>query len=144
MQTLNTTQKEQEITGNQLKEIQEKFSHDKFAALIGATIKRVADGYAMCTLPVTENLYNAVGGIMGGVYFTLIDFTFAVASNWNKPATVSLSSSISFLAPAKGTELIAEAKCVKEGKNTCYYLIDIYDNTGAHLTSATMNGYIKR
>lgn len=144
MQTLKTTCVDSEITDDKLKEIQDKFSHDRFAALIGAKVEKVADGYAMCTIPITENLMNAVGSVMGGVYFTLTDFTFAVASNWNKPATVSLSSNISFLAAAKGTQLIAEARCVKEGRTTCYYIVDICDDNGTLVTSCTMNGFIKR
>lgn len=123
--------------------IRKQFAEDRFATSLGARIERVADGYALCVADITENMLNAVGSVMGGVYFTLSDFAFAVASNWNKPTTVSLSSHITFLSAARGTRLIAEARCIKEGKTTCYYIVDVCDDTGTLITSTTMNGFIK-
>ncbi len=138
--TMIINEKDPEI----LKEIQNRFEKDRFATSIGAIIEKVNDGYALCSLTITEDMLNAVGSVMGGVYFTLSDFAFAVASNWNKPITVSLNSSISFLSAAKGKRLIAEARCIKEGKTTCYYIVDVCDDTGSLITSSTMNGFIKR
>lgn len=127
-----------------LTEIRERFSHDRYAGFLNPHIEQVRDGYALCVANITDNMLNAVGSVMGGVYFTLSDFAFAVASNWNKPTTVSLSSHITFLSVPKGNRLIAEARCIKEGKTTCYYIVDVCDDTGSIITSTTMNGFIKR
>lgn len=78
---------------------------------------------------------------MGGAIFTLADFAFAVASNWNKTASVSLSASISFLGGAKGAKLIAEAVKLKEGRKTCYYEVTVCDELGNQVAHMTSNGY---
>ena len=67
---------------------------------------------------------------MGATYFMLADFAFAVAANWEKMGCVSLRSDISFLGAAKGEKLIAEAVCVKNGKSTSCYRVDVKDELG--------------
>lgn len=64
-----------------IEEIREFFSHDLYAYDTGAYIEEVGDRYAKISLTLTERHRNAVGGVMGGVYFTIADFAFAVASN---------------------------------------------------------------
>ena len=77
---------------------------------------------------------------MGGVYFTLADFAFAVATNRTEQ-TVSLNANITFLSPAKGEELIATAHCIKDGRTTCFYEIDITDESGNMLVKVAINGF---
>ena len=84
---------------------------------------------------------NGMGAIMGGVYFTLADFAFAVATNWENLGVVSLSSTINFLSPAKGERLIAEAKCIKDGKATCVYEISVFDSLGTKTATVLTTGY---
>lgn len=84
---------------------------------------------------------NAVGSVMGGVPFTLADFAFAVATNWEKPGIVSLSSNITFLSKAKGDVLIAEAHCIKDGRSTNYYKVDVTDNLGTLVAVVTITGF---
>lgn len=80
---------------------------------------------------------------MGGAIFTLADFAFAVASNWNKPLNVSTTSQITFLGTAKGARLVAEARKVKEGRSTCYYLVDVSDDLGNPVAHVTASGFVK-
>ena len=82
-----------------------------------------------------------MGAVMGGVYFMLADFAFAVATNWEKVGTVSMQSSISFLGSAKGDKLIAKAVCVKNGRTTVCYRVDVTDNLGNLTATVTINGY---
>lgn len=124
-----------------LEAVQERFSQDRFATVNGAVVEAVDEGYARCTMRLNETHRNALGAVMGGAIFTLADFAFAVASNWNKNPQVSLEASISFLGRAKGDVLIAEARKIKEGRKTCYYEVSVADafgNTVAHMTS---NGF---
>ena len=81
---------------------------------ITAVIEQVDEGYAKCWLEIQPHHLNAAGTVMGGAIFTLADFAFAVASNWNKPLHVSTTSQITYLGVARGTRLIAEARKVKE------------------------------
>ncbi len=124
-----------------LEEVRNIFLADRFANENGAVIEAFDEGYAKCTLALEARHRNAAGGVMGGVPFMLADFAFAVAVNHEKMGTVSLASTISYLGAAKGNTLIAEAHCVKEGRNTCYYRVDVTDDTGRAVAEVTINGF---
>lgn len=125
----------------QLDRIRERFSHDRFATINGAFIEEVAQGYARCSMQLTDDHKNALGAVMGGAIFTLADFTFAVATNWEENPVVSLNASITFLGKAKGNTLIAEAKKIKAGRRTCYYIVEITDELGSQVAHMTSNGF---
>lgn len=121
------------------------FAKDTFSTcLMGTEIEAVEDGYARCVLPLEQKHLNAEGDVMGGAIFTLADFAFAVAANLNQPPTVSLSCQISFLSPSRGTRLVAEAQRVRAGHSTCYYTVEIHDDTGAIVAMVGVSGFIKR
>ena len=82
-----------------------------------------------------------MGAVIGGTYFMLADFTFAVAANWEKMGCVSLHSDISFLGSAKGNKLIAKAVCIKNGKSTSCYRVEVTDDLGNLITTVTTTGY---
>ena len=92
-------------------------------------------------MQITDNHKNALGAVMGGAIFTLADFTFAVATNWQENPTVSLNASITFLGKTKGKTLIAEAKKIRSGKTTCYYTVEITDELGSQVAHMTSNGF---
>ena len=110
-----------------LAQVRELFQDDRFATLNGAQITEIGDHFAKCELELEKRHRNALGAVMGGATFTLADFAFAVASNWEKPGTVSLSSNITYLGGVKGSRLIAEAHRVKDGRTTCYYHVTVTD-----------------
>lgn len=126
-----------------LAQVQEMFENDRFATLNGARITEIGDHYARCEMELDDRHKNALGAVMGGATFTLADFTFAVASNWQKPDTVSLSTNITYLGGAKGSRLIAEAHMVKDGRTTCYYRVDVTDDLGTQVAAVTVTGYHK-
>lgn len=128
---------------NEIEKVRKIFENDRYATENGAIIEEIGDHYAKCSLELNSRHKNAMGAVMGGVPFTLADFAFAVASNWQKPGTVSLSSNIAFLGTAKGSKLIAEAACVKDGRSTCYYRIDVCDEMGNQVAAVTTTGYHK-
>ena len=126
-----------------LEEIRSFFENDRFATENGMVIDEVAQGYAKCSLTITGRHRNAVGGVMGGVPFTLADFAYAVAANHQEPRWVSLSSNIAFLGMAKGEKLIAEATMVKSGRSTNYYRVDVCDDLGNAVACVIVTGYSK-
>lgn len=117
------------------------FHNDRFATDNGAVIDEVDDHYAKCSLKIEDRHKNAMGAVMGGVYFTLADFALAVASNWEEMGNVSLNSEITYLTAAKGERLIAEAVCVKKGRTTSYYRIDVKDDLGNLTAAVTATTY---
>ncbi len=138
-QHMQGTEKTEGIT---LDEIRERFSQDRFATVNGAVIDAVDEGYAQCSMQLTETHRNALGAVMGGAIFTLADFAFAVASNWNKSPQVSLNASINFLGRAKGDKLIARAQKIKEGRTTCYYEVKVSDESGNQVAHMTSGGFV--
>ncbi|MBQ9764576.1 MAG: PaaI family thioesterase [Lachnospiraceae bacterium] len=126
-----------------IEEVRDFFANDRFATENGAVIEEIGDKYAKCSIIIEPKHLNAMGTVMGGVSFTLADFTFAVASNWQQMGTVSLASNITFYGVCKGKKLIGTAKCVKDGKSTCYYTVDISDELGTMVAAVTFNGFKK-
>ncbi|MFA6948781.1 MAG: PaaI family thioesterase [Eubacteriales bacterium] len=123
-----------------IEEVREMFEKDRFATENGARIISVEHLGAVCTLTLEPRHYNAMGAVMGGVYFTLADFAFAVASNWETPGAVSLSTNITFLSSAKGRTLTAKASCEKDGRSTCCYRVEVSDEFNL-LSVVTVTGY---
>ena len=124
-----------------LEEVRKIFENDRFATENGAVIEAIGHHSATCSLIITDSHRNAMGAVMGGAYFMLADFAFAVAANWEKMQCVSLHSDISFLGAAKGNKLIANAVCVKDGRATSSYRIDVTDEYGNLTATVTATGY---
>ena len=128
-----------------LQEAREEFSKDLYATkLSGIEIDKIGEDYALCSMKLTDDHRNAYGGVMGGAIYTLADFAFAVASNFDKEkATVSLVGQASFMVATKGQILYAEARLIKDGRSNCFYEVTLRDEldktiavvnfTGAHV-----------
>lgn len=128
----------------ELEKVRKFFEKDRYATDNGAYIEEVGDHYAKCCMELNEHHKNAVGGIMGGVYFTLADFTFAVATNWQEPGTVSITGDISFIGTPKGTKLISETELIKNGNTISCYNVRITDEFGTPVAAVKMVGYRKQ
>ena len=126
-----------------LEEIRACFSGDRFAAeAAGAVIDLAEPGRAICSMPIRPVHLNINGIPMGGAIFTLADFAFAVAVNGHSGRmTVTQQASVTFLSAARGKTLIAEAKCLKAGRTTCLYTVDVTDDLGTQVAHLTVNGY---
>ncbi|MBR5047270.1 MAG: PaaI family thioesterase [Eubacterium sp.] len=116
-----------------LEEIRQIFKEDRFATeAAGAVIEAADVRYARCSLQLGRVHMNAAGIVMGGAIFTLADFCMAVAANGYRAScdTVAIDGSISYLKPARGKMLIAEAHCVKAGRTLNYYQVMVKDELG--------------
>lgn len=106
------------------------FSRTAFAVtLTGCVIEAVAP----------EHL-NALGQPMGGAVFTLADFAFGVASNFDRDVFVTTSAETHFLTPAKGAVLTAEARELRCGRRTCLFEVTVRDELGTDVAYMTMSG----
>ena len=125
-----------------LEEAREIFAKDLFATKqTGVVIEEVGENYAKCSMVITENHRNAYGGVMGGAIYTLADYAFAVASNFDQEAaTVSITGNASFLSASKGSVLYAEAKLLKDGRNNCFYEVSVWDDTDKKIASVAFTG----
>ena len=127
----------------ELEEVRKLFQNDRFATENGAVIEEIGEQYAKCSVMLDGRHRNAMGAVMGGVYFMLADFAFAVAANWQQMGVVSLNSDISYLGAAKGNRLTAEAVCIKNGKNTVFYRVEVKDEFGNLSALVSTTGYRK-
>ena len=127
-----------------LEEIRNRFKNDHFATdATGIVIDSVEPGKAVCSMTLEKRHMNENNVPMGGAVFTLADFVCAIAANgYSEKKTVSQNVSITFLAPAKGKRLIAEASCLREGRTTALYTADVRDELGTYVAHAVFNGYV--
>ena len=129
-----------------LERAREFFKKDVYATeTTGIVIEEVKGNYVRCSLKITEKHKNAGGRVMGGAIYTMADFIFAVAANFDKPLTVTAVSQISYIGAAKSDVLIGESKLIKDGRRSCFYEITINDDLGNPVAVVTTNGmYIEQ
>ena len=126
-----------------LEEIRNRFKNDHFAMeTTGIVIDSAEPGRAVCSMTLEKRHMNENNVPMGGAVFTLADFACAIAANgYSERKTVSQNVSITFLSPAKGKRLMAEASCLREGRTTALYTADVRDELGTYVAHAVLNGY---
>ena len=129
-------------------EARRRLAGDLFALeVVGAVIDEVRQGFAVCSLAVKASHQNARGVVMGGVTFTLADIAFAAAANSDCFAEgaplcwTTLSSSVSFLAPACGPRLVATCQCVRRGGTTALYRTQVVDAAGTLVAEISATAY---
>ena len=124
-------------------EAREYFGKDLYAAqTTGIEILAAEPGYAKCALKIEDRHKNALGHVMGGVFFVMADYAFAIASNFKQSPTVTQTSQIVYLSPVKGNTLFAETEKIRSGRKTCFYKISIYDDTGELNAYVTTSGFV--
>jgi len=115
--------------------------------MIGVEIESITAEEVVCVLEIEDRHLNASNKVQGGVVFTLADFTFAVASNYDdftedkKTVTVGHSVNITFLKPAAGKKLIARSRCIQKGRKLSVYRVTVTDELGTTVSEMTGNGY---
>ncbi len=125
----------------ELDEAKSRFKEDIFASEVtGIVIDEVGENFAACSLELKPCHLNAAGAVMGGVTYTLADFTFAVAANHRGPLTVTADAHIRYFSAVRGSRLLSRARLIKDGKRSCFYDIDVYDDLGTHVACLSVTG----
>ncbi len=128
-------------TFRNIEEAREYFKEDRFATENGMDLDAIGDGTSTASMTLTSRHKNANGGVMGGVIFTLADFAFAAACNNVYRPTVGAQVSINYFSAPKGDRLYASARCVKDGRSTCVYNVDVTDETGRTIAQFVGTGF---
>lgn len=128
-------------TFSSIEEAREFFKNDKFAMNSGVKLDKLDDDSCECSLMINDGHKNAVGGVMGGVMFTLADFAFAVLSNQLHSPTVAQQVNINYLSAPKGEKLIAKAICKKNGRSSSIINVDVVDDTGRDIVQFIGTGF---
>ncbi len=145
---------EETLTPDELAMAAAKSMHEadhKVIDLLGITIGEVKPNEAVCTMFVGDDMVNSHQYCHGGLVYSLADTAFAYACNSTNRASVTLTATISYIAPAKfGDTLSAYAKVVGETgrtgvcevavKNQQDKLIARYQGTCYRLNGAVVSG----
>ena len=126
-------------------DIWEFISHDRFAMDAGIRLVSCGDGEAVAEVALEPRHLNAVGTAQGGLIFTLADTAFAAAANAGAPETVSLSTTINFLRPARaeGGKLTAHAVTISRGRSVCCIDVTVTDEQGRAVAKLQCTGFSK-
>ena len=128
-------------TFHSLEEARAFFVKDRFAAENNMTLEALTEDGAVCAMQITGRHMNAEGHLMGGAILALADFTFAAASNNAHRPSVAQQVSLSFLNASKGKQLISTATCIKNGRSSCVYRVEIKDDLGKDVAQAMFTGF---
>ena len=128
----------------ELERTREFFKNDRFATENGMYIVDIGEHYAKIGLKITDRHRNAVGGVMGGVYATIADFACAVAACRAGDPFVTADCRVECINAFRGTEIFAETKCVKSGRNLAYYDVDVTEDTGRLIATAQFTLFLAK
>ncbi len=128
-------------TFNDIEEARAYFEGDRYAMESGVTLDALGENWAECSLALTPGHMNANGAVMGGVICTLADFAAAAAANNVHRPTVAQQMSVNFLSAARGSRLIARARCRRDGGTTCVYNVDVTDDLGRDIAQFVGTGF---
>lgn len=107
---------------------------DPFAVLLGLQIEDVQPESCRMCLPFRPEVRTAGEVVHGGAISTLIDSAGVVAawsnvtSSPTRGATANLT--VSFLAAAQSTDLLAEARVIRRGRSVVFVEIDVTTPAG--------------
>ena len=99
---------------------------DAFSKWLGIELIDIKEGYSKIKMIVRQEMMNGLNVVHGGIAFSLADSAFAFACNSRNNLSLALETSISFLKPVFANDILtAEAKEIRNGKNTGVYLVEI-------------------
>ena len=141
----NVTNEKAEKNMPDLEAVRKFFEGDKYATdVTGIVIEKAEKGHSVVGLMPNGRHLNAVGGLMGAVYYTMADFAFAVAANCELDSdtlTVTQAAQINLLRPWRGGRITCTADIVKDGKTVCVYEIKVFDRENKELALIIVNGF---
>ena len=99
-----------------------------FNALLGIQLVDAHDGWVRLSLPMRDEFKNVGGTLHGGIISTLCDVAAGMAMRTRRDEfIVTIDLNTTFLAPATGAAVYAEATVVSWGKRILVSDVDILD-----------------
>jgi uncharacterized protein (TIGR00369 family) len=116
--------------------------HSAFVAHLGIRLEETRPDYARLSLPFSESLPTMGDVVHGGAVSSLVD-TAAATAAWSgaeipeKPRASTVGITVDFLAPARGADLIAEARVVRRtGRGICFIEVNVSAGEGSQVAIA--------
>ncbi len=106
-----------------------------FAETIGLRLTSASDGHAEAEVPISPALFNPIGTIHGGVYYTLADSVGGCAARTRGQIPTTIEGKINHIRAARNTDtkLIGKADVVHFGKKTIVTSVEITNDSGQTL-----------
>lgn len=107
-------------------------------SVCGIKIDEAREGFARIRMTLRDDMLNGHGIGHGGMIFSLADTAFAYACNSRNESTVAQNATISFLAPARGGDvLMAEAREVSRSGRSGAYQVSVKTDDGRVIAEFT-------
>jgi acyl-CoA thioesterase len=122
--------------------IRRKVEKEPYAKKLGLKLRKLAAGYSLVEMTMTEDVENIFGRAHGGAIFSLIDEAFQTAANSHGTIAVALQVTISYLKPPRlGAKLLAEAREVSGSRRIGHYEVDVRDEKGELVARSVAMAY---
>jgi acyl-CoA thioesterase len=122
--------------------IRRKVEKEPYAKKLGLKLRKLAAGYSLVEMTMTEDVENIFGRAHGGAIFSLIDEAFQTAANSHGTIAVALQVTISYLKPPRlGAKLLAEAREVSGSRRIGHYEVDVKDEKGELVARSVAMAY---
>ena len=122
-------------------EAREYFKNDVYAYHSGMILDELGEDFAVCSVTLNDGHKNAIGGVQGGVIFTLADLAFAALANNMHMPTVAQQVSINYLSAPKGQTLFARAELKKNGRTSSVINVNVTDDAGRDIAQYVGIGF---
>jgi uncharacterized protein (TIGR00369 family) len=117
------------MADNAIRELVERVTYAPgYTSAVGTRVESAEAGYVVMSLARTDHLLQANGFFHGGVIAGLADHAAGGAVTTAMPPgrfAVTVNLQVSFLAPAKGTTLIARARALQVGSTIGVARVDV-------------------
>ena len=115
--------------------------NDGFSTHNGIRLTKMEPGYAEAQLTITEYNKNFMGTLHGAVLFALADIVSGSALAAYGKHCVTLSSNITYIAPAYEGRVTAKATQISRTRRTATFDIEIKNDAGTLLCKVTTTMY---
>jgi steroid delta-isomerase-like uncharacterized protein len=129
------------LGGNIAALIEKAIVGSPFGALVGLTCESIAEDCVRVRLPFRKEVTTVGDMLHGGAIGALVDVA-ATAAAWATPAATlaargsTVGFSLSFLAPGRARDLVAEARVVQRGRTLCVCEVEVSDPAGTAVARA--------
>ncbi|HBN9861353.1 TPA: PaaI family thioesterase [Pseudomonas aeruginosa] len=114
---------------------------DNFAELLGVESLHSRFEQAACRLRVGDQHRNALGGIHGGLIFSLADIAFATACNAGDAVYIGLQAEVRYMNKAEGNELTATATLMGSSRKIAHYQVLVTDSQDNRIALFSASAY---
>ncbi|GEA02229.1 PaaI family thioesterase [Alteromonas macleodii] len=116
------------------------FERDAFANMLGVTLVQNQTDEVVVEMELDDAHMNGLGGVHGGVIFSLADIAFATACNQFHTA-IGIQADIRYLNKAVGVKLIARARNISKSNKLSNFEILVTDEEQTKIACFTGLAY---